>query len=209
MNLLSIDIDYIVSGDDFTQVLDLYSHNLSRKPNMEVKFSQYHVDIIDLFKDEYGEMSILNIDMHHDIIYNDICDPAEIRNGSVDSTNWLGWTCAHRRVKKYTWCKNNFSDDFDSELMQAFQTLYIKGKTYDVVDSRNIIFSSKKAVTERINENYLKFRPTIEVENKIQPHFYDIDFDKIFVCLSPDYTVKENYFYYDCLKKLYTHFSKK
>lgn len=209
MKILSIDIDYITSGEDFSEVLNLFTSALFRNPEMEVKFAQYHVDIIDLFKHEYNPMFILNIDMHHDIIYNDICDPAEIRNGSVDSTNWLGWTCAHRRVEKYIWCKNNFSDPFDGELVKAFHTLYVKGKTYDVVDARNIIFSSKMAVTERENDNYLKFRPKIEVENKIQKYFLDINFDKIFVCLSPDYTESENYPYFDCLKNLYINFSKK
>lgn len=209
MNILSIDIDYIISNEDFSEVLNLFSSSLFSNPIAEVKFSQYHSDIVELFKHSYDPMFILNIDLHHDIIYNDLCDPAQIRNGSVDSTNWVAWVCAHRRVDKYVWCKNNFSEPFDGELVQAFQSLYSRGKTYDVVDSRNIIFSSKRAITEGKNDDYLKFTPQIEVENKIKKYFYDIKFDKIFVCLSPDYTDDSKFFCYDCLENIYINFSKK
>lgn len=208
MNVLSIDIDYITTNEDFAQVVDLFCSSVFLNKNAQVKFAQYHVDIVDFLHDNYEEFFIVNVDLHHDIIYDEIVDPAEIRNDLVDSGNWLGWACAHRRIKKYIWCKNDNSEAFDAELSKAFSDLYSKGKNYDVIDARNVIFSSKLASQQLLNENYLKFKPKIEVEHKIKDYFFDIKYDKIFVCLSPDYTHKEKYFYYDALKNIYGNFKK-
>jgi hypothetical protein len=207
MNVLSIDIDYIISDKDFIDVCNLFCRSINKNKKADVKFSQYHADIIDLIKDSNEETTILNLDMHHDIIYDEICDTAEVRNGIHDSTNWLCWAAAFKNVKKYIWCKNNFSEKFDAELSKSFNNMFDKGRSYDVVDSRNVLFSNKLAITQKIDETYLKFKPKIEVENKIQNYFYEMFYDKIFVCLSPDYTKDERYFCYDVLKNIYETFN--
>ena len=208
MNILSIDIDYITSEKDFVEVSALFCKALSSNPNVEIKFSQYHADIIDLIKEVNEEMLILNIDMHHDIIYDEVCDTAEIRNGMYDSTNWLCWVAAFKKIKKYIWCKNSLSDPFDAELSSSFNQMFEKDRAYDVVDSRNVLFSSKLALTQKIDEIYLKYKPKIEIENKIQNYFHEITYDKVFVCLSPDYTKDDKYFCYDVLQNIYFSFKK-
>tara|TARA_E500000081_G_scaffold117600_1_gene121228 strand:- start:2246 stop:2875 length:630 start_codon:yes stop_codon:yes gene_type:complete len=208
MNILSIDIDYIISEKDFVEVSALFCKALSSNPDIEIKFSQYHADIIDLIKEVNEEMLILNIDMHHDIIYDEVCDTAEIRNGMYDSTNWLCWVAAFKKIKKYIWCKNSLSDPFDAELSSSFNQMFEKDRAYDVVDSRNVLFSSKLALTQKIDEIYLKYKPKIEIENKIQNYFHEIPYDKVFVCLSPDYTKDDKYFCYDVLQNIYLSFKK-
>jgi hypothetical protein len=140
--------------------------------------------------------------MHHDVFYQTVQSTAEIRNSIADSSGWVGWLAAHQPLKKYTWCKQPFSEEFSEELVEAFHNMYQKSINYDIVDSRNLVFNSKRAVTELKNENYLKQKPKIEVETRIKKYFLDVDFNYLFVCLSPEYTPKEHYYMYDCLKSI-------
>ncbi|MBN86505.1 MAG: hypothetical protein CL885_03175, partial [Dehalococcoidia bacterium] len=66
-------------------------------------------------------------------------------------------------------------------------------------DSRNLIFNSKRAVTQEVSESYLKHKPDIEVETRIRRSFFDIEFDYLFVCQSPEYMPKEHHYMYDLL----------
>jgi hypothetical protein len=207
--VLSIDIDYCLTNEDFDLVVDLFCKNLFNLKEDQVLFSQHHGDIINLIKHETNALDILNIDLHHDIFYNAKSGPADIRNNTINSANWVGWMSAHKQVKRYTWCKQPFSEDFSKELFEAFQMMYEKPLQYDVIDARNILFCSKYAVTQEISEEYLKHVPKIEIENRIKKHFFDIDFDYLFVCLSPDYTPQENYFMYNILESIKNNFFKK
>ena len=206
--LLSIDIDYCLTAGDFNEVLELFCRNLFNIDEENVLFSQYHVDILDLCLKCRGELDILNIDMHHDIFYHERQSPAEIRNNIADSSCWVGWLSAHQSLKKYTWCKQPLSEEFSDDLLEAFAGMYEKGRNYDIIDARNLIFDSKRALTERMGERYLKQRPILEVETRIKKYFYDIDFDYLFVCLSPDYTPKEHHYMYNCLESIKDEFFK-
>ena len=206
--LLSIDIDYCLTTSDFNEVLELFCRNLFRLKEENISFAQYHVDVLDLCLKCKNELEVINIDMHHDVFYQEVQSTAEIRNNIADSSGWVGWLAAHQPLKKYTWCKQPFSEEFSEELTQAFHNMYNKPINYDIVDARNLIFNSKRAVTELKNENYLKIKPAIEVETRIKKYFYEIDFDYMFVCLSPEYTPKEHYYMYECLMSIKDEFFK-
>jgi len=207
-NLLSVDLDYCLTTKDFAEVTDLILNTLFSLDESRVLFSTHHVDALDLCLRADGPLNILNIDMHHDVFYEPVQDPAEIRNGIASSANWIGWLCAHQHVKKYTWCKQPLSDEFTLDLSDAFFTMYQKSRNYDIVDSRNLIFNSKRAVTQHIGENYLKHKPEIEVETRIKKDFFDIKFDYLFVCQSPDYMPKEHHYMYDILLSAKNNFFK-
>ena len=206
--LLSIDIDYCLTTSDFNEVLELFCRNLFRLKEENISFAQYHVDVLDLCLKCKNELEVINIDMHHDVFYQEVQSTAEIRNNIADSSGWVGWLAAHQPLKKYTWCKQPFSEEFSEELTQAFHNMYNKPINYDIVDARNLIFNSKRAVTELKNENYLKIKPAIEVETRIKKYFYEIDFDYMFVCLSPEYTPKEHHYMYECLMSIKDEFFK-
>lgn len=207
--ILSIDIDYCLSHKDFEEVFELFCSNLSKIPENKILLSNHHIDILDLIGDIHDPMTIYNIDFHHDIFYDNDRNPAELRNSIADSSNWLGWLFIHRMVKQYVWIKQDMSEQFDSDSLSCMSLMYDKSLSYDIIDSRNILFNSKKAVLEKTTDAYLKCRPAVEVENRIKKYLYDIEFDYLFVCLSPDYTPKEHFFMYDLLQTATHHFSKK
>jgi hypothetical protein len=207
--ILSIDVDYCLTSSDFIEVQELFCKNLFKiKEKENILFSQYHVDILDLCLKCKGDLEVSNIDMHHDVFYQAPQSTAEIRNGISDSSNWVGWLAVHQPLKKYTWYKQPFSDEFSDELVEAFHNMYDKSGNYDIVDARNLIFNSKMAITELKNEHYLKQKPKIEVETRIKKYLFDIDFDYLFVCLSPEYTPKEHYYMYESLKSIKEEFFK-
>lgn len=207
-NILSIDIDYCKSTRDFQEVFEIFCRNLFTVDSDKILFSDYHVDIIDLIKNIEGALDIVNIDDHHDIFYDDTQIPV-CRNGIADSSCWVGWLCMHAEVKNYRWVSQDFSEAFSSELIDRFDSLYEKNSMYDIVDSRNILFGNKKAVTERMSGSYIKYKPLITRDIHIDKEIFNIDFDYIFVCKSPDYTPKENYFMYNLLKSAHAEYSKK
>lgn len=207
--LLSVDLDYCLTTKDFAEVSDLVCRVLFSLKESEVLFSTYHVDALDLCLRSDAPLDILNIDMHHDVFYDQDKDPPEIRNGMASSANWVGWLCAHQHVSKYTWCKQPFSEEFSQELSDAFSLMYQKSRNYDIVDARNLIFNSKRAVTEKMGESYLKYKPDLEVETRVKKDFFDIKFDYLFVCQSPDYLPKEHHYMYDVLLSVKDHFFKK
>jgi hypothetical protein len=206
--ILSIDIDFCRSHKDFEDVFDLFCKNLFKLSEDKILISSYHVDILELIKGIGDPIEILNIDNHHDIVYerNSLC---ELRNSLVSSANWVGWLFIHAFVENYIWCSQELSEDFSDEFAEELKTLYDKNISYDIIDSRNLVFNSKYAVTENTSENYLKHRPKFEVELGIKKYFYDIDFDYLFVCLSPGYTPKEHYFMYDIIRSTKNRFFEK
>jgi len=198
--ILSIDIDYCLNTNDFMHVFDLFCTNLYKLKEDRVLISNHHVDILDLINTITDPIDLYNIDFHHDIFYQDTCSPAELRNSVVDSSNWVGWLTIHRQVSKYTWIKQDMSEVFNKRTENAFNTLYDKGIQYDIVDSRNILFNSKRAVLEKKTDAYLKHKPVINIQNRIKKDLFNINFDYLFVCLSPDYTPKEHFFMYDLME---------
>lgn len=206
--ILSIDVDFCKSNKDFEEVFDLFCQTIFKLKEDNVLISPYHVDVLNLIKNIHSPIEILNIDNHHDIIY-DLDSICELRNSVVSSANWVGWLFFHCHVHNYTWCKQDLSEDFSDDFTEVVENLYEKNTVYDIVDSRNLIFNNKYAVTERSSENYLKHRPKFDIELGIKKHFYDIDFDYLFVCLSPGYTPSENYFMYDIMRTTKNRFFKK
>jgi hypothetical protein len=206
--ILSIDIDYCKSSRDFQDVCKLFYKNLFQLDKSKILFSDYHVDILDLIKKTSGPLDITNIDDHHDIFYDQAQVPV-LRNGMPDSSCWLGWLFLNAQVTSYRWISQEFSEAFSSELIDAFENIYEKSSQYDIIDSRNILFSNKKAVTERMSDSFIKYKPFITRDIFIDDEIFDIAFDYIFVCKSPDYTPKENYFLYYILKSAASEFFKK
>lgn len=199
--ILSIDVDFCKSHNDFSKVLDLFSKNLFKMNKSNVLVSDYHVDILDLINQSTMPLEIINIDDHHDVYYNKE-ELTGLRNKFAYSSNWVGWLFMHARVQDYLWISNQLSDCFTPDMLDDLKATYSKGSQYDVIDSRNILFNNKKAITQKISENYLKFKPAIRQETIIKDSVFDIDFDYMFVCKSPDYTPRENYFMYDIMESL-------
>ena len=203
--ILSIDIDFCKSSKDFIRVFDLFCRNLFKLNKDSVLISEYHVDILDLIQHATRPIEIVNIDDHHDVYYNKEELPG-LRNQMVYSSNWVGWLFMNAEVRDYLWISNQLSDSFTPDMLDDFKCIYSKGSQYDVIDSRNVLFNNKKAITQKISDTYLKFKPSIRQDTIIKDSIFDIDFDYMFVCKSPDYTPKENYFMYDAMESLARNF---
>jgi len=205
--ILSIDVDYCRDSQDLLKIYNLFCSNLYRLSEDKVMCADYHIDILDLIKNIKGPLEVFNIDDHHDIYYDEHQIPV-LRNSIADSSDWVAWLFIHRQVENYTWIGRELSEQFSQGMLEKIEEMYDKGPNYDVIDSRNILFNGKQALTEKMSDEFLKFKPRLTHDVYIQDYLYDIEFDYLFLCKSPDYTVKENYFMFDLLKLAKTTFFK-
>ena len=208
--ILSIDIDYCLDTHDMVEVFDLFIKTLhSINDRSRVVISQYHADILDMLNSIDGDLDVYNVDLHHDIFYEKEVSIAEVRAGVAGSSDWGLWTALNLNLNSYTWIKQPCSEEFSEEMMELFCGAYHKDKSYDIIDSRNVLFTSKLAFTHKVDSFCIKQKPPIAVETRLTKEILDIDFDYLFLCLSPEYTPKENYFFYEICKSAYSsHFAK-
>lgn len=199
-NLLSIDIDYCLDPIDMVDIFDILTSKCATVDEDKILFSQYHIDVLDLIKKIHEPLSIYNIDLHHDIFYEDRTSIAEVKAGVVSSADWMLWCLLNKRIENYTWIKQHGSEEFSEDMLELFNRASNYEDNYAVVDARNVIFSSKRAFTHKKDENFIKQKPKIFTETRALESLKKINFDYIFVCLSPDYTPKENFFLYDLCK---------
>ena len=199
-NLLSIDIDYCLHANDIVDLFDILTSKCTNVDEDKILFSQYHIDILDLIKKIHDPLSIYNVDLHHDIFYENQTSIAEVKSGVVSSADWVLWCLLNKRVESYTWIKQHNSEEFSEDMLELFNKASNYEDNYGIVDSRNVVFSSKKAFAHKRDENFIKQKPKIFTETRALESLKNLEFDYIFVCLSPDYTPKENFFLYDLCK---------
>tara|TARA_B100000941_G_scaffold290507_1_gene272725 strand:+ start:2381 stop:3055 length:675 start_codon:yes stop_codon:yes gene_type:complete len=199
-NLLSIDIDYCLHANDIVDLFDILTSKCVNVDEDKILFSQYHIDVLDLIKKIHHPLSIYNVDLHHDIFYENQTSIAEVKSGVVSSADWVLWCLLNKRVESYTWIKQHNSEEFSEDMLELFNKASNYEDNYGIVDSRNVVFSSKKAFAHKRDENFIKQKPKIFTETRALESLKNLEFDYIFVCLSPDYTPKENFFLYDLCK---------
>jgi len=203
--ILSIDIDYCLDTHDMVEVFDLFIkalHGIQDKS--KVVLAQYHADILDMLNGIDGELDIYNIDLHHDIFYEKEASIAEVSAGIAGSSDWVLWSALNLNLNSYTWVKQPYSEEFSEEMVELFCEAYYKNRSYDIIDARNVLFTSKLAFTHDSEDFCIKQKPSIFVETRLNKEILSIDFDYLFVCLSPEYTPKENYFFYEICKSAYS-----
>ena len=200
INFLSIDIDYCLSSDDLVDVFYLFTKNCTRIKRKNIHYGQYHVDILDLIKKINCPINLYNVDLHHDIFYENETSIAEVKSGIVSSANWVVWALLNKRIESYTWIKQPSSEEFSEEMLELFNKAQMQGSNYTLVDSRNVVFSSKLAFAHGKQDGFIKQKPSIFTETRIRESLKDLSFDYLFFCLSPDYTPKEHHYFYDLMK---------
>lgn len=209
VNVLSVDIDYCIYSNDMNDLFDVVCKAASNiQDKNKILFSQYHVDILDLIKKINQPINIYNIDLHHDIFYENETSIAEVKSGVVSSADWVLWALLNKRVESYTWIKQPTSDEFSEDMIEVFNKAMNYCDNYGIVDSRNLVFSSKRAFTHPKGQNFIKQKPKIFTNTRAVKSLEDIDLNYLFVCLSPDYTPKENYFLYNICKTAVDHIFK-
>ena len=209
VNLLSVDIDYCLCNNDIDDLFEVVCETATKIQDQDnILFAQYHVDILDLIKKINEPLNIYNIDLHHDIFYTGDTSIPEVQNGVVSSADWVLWALLNKRVESYTWIKQPASEEFSEEMIETFNKAMHYCDNYGVIDSRNLLFSSKRAFSHPISQNFVKQKPKIFTNTRALKCTQDIDFDYLFICLSPDYTPKENYFLYNMCKTAIYHIFK-
>ena len=115
--------------------------------NTEVYVAFNHKMIVDFLKND-TDLSIINIDHHHDLSYN----PNEEKQ-NPDCANWAKYLFEQNKMRNYVWAKNANSQ-----------------MPIDIV------------VDQIKNYNYV-----IEDFNNIKDRIDNIKYQKVFICLSPEW----------------------
>lgn len=208
MNILSIDIDFITSqygshvddlvyNNDYPNRIWDFFHKTKLISKYDIKedlinfkfifdifknaikttnnvvFTMEHQDIINELRNTNEDLYIINIDNHHDIIYYDD-DDEKIRKYDIFwCGNWVWWVYIYKNLKKYHWIGNNNS------------------LKYNDIDQ---IHFHKPIIPNEYKEYTLK---TLDYDVN------NVNFDLIYICLSPQYTHPKHWFYFDLLKVFY------
>lgn len=163
----SKDINNQINYDNLSFILDVFNSCVNK--NNEVMFAINHHSILSKLDKIDENFDIINIDHHHDVLYNkdEIIDIEKF--DVVNCGSWLWYLHIKNKINSYTWIKNKNSSIFNE----------------GITNSEN-------------PKNYKSF-----FKDELPFNMKDINFDFIFVCLSPEFIMPDHWQYFHMLRNMY------
>lgn len=161
-----------------------------KNSNCEVSFGYDHDNILYLLSNDKN-IELVNIDHHHDIMYTE-----HSGNDDVDDMSLImSYDEEYRRlVENCDIHEGNWVAKLNSEN---------RLKSYTWIGNTNSFSELRKCETAYFSSLIPKFK----MLKREKYNFENYNFDKIFVCLSPQYVPKEHWFYFKLFLTAYENFT--
>ena len=134
---------------NFNLILHILEKILTYNTSIYVAYD--HKTIVDFLEND-SDLTIYNIDHHHDLSYGEKQTKEDTLN-HLNCGNWAKYLFDNNQMKKYVWLKNNNSIEFSD----------------DYLDKNEYNYEIKS------------------FNNFVHEDFFDINFDKVYICLSPEW----------------------
>ncbi len=108
INVLSIDLDWLQSGYHLNDLNKVFFQKV-KKAN-KIIFSEHHHLIYNVISNE-NEISLCNIDHHHDILYRDYHWENISTKNIVTASHWIGNLIFKKKILELNWY-NNFNSQY-------------------------------------------------------------------------------------------------
>jgi hypothetical protein len=157
-----------------------------KNPKCEVSFGYDHDSIL-YHTLNHSEIELVNIDHHHDILYSEYCD-----DDDIDDMNLiLSYDTEYRRVSE-----NKRINEGNWVCKLSSENLI---KSYTWIGNKNSFSELRKCEVVYFKSIVPKFKMVKREEFKIENY----NFDKVFVCLSPQFVPQQYWHYFKILLMLY------
>ena len=113
--------------DKVTYMFDLFCSALDKCSNVE--FGSCHNYILHHLKDTRN-LHVVNVDHHHDIVYSREQQERVEALGAEDKGCWVYWLHNYGDLSKYTWIRNEGSEDFFAEDSAGRHSVLSKSSAY-------------------------------------------------------------------------------
>jgi len=107
---------FTVNIDNWMFVLDVFTKALVECT--DVAFGYEHDSILHDLQHVDEEISIVNIDQHHDICYLNEQYKEVVEYDIVSQADWVLWLIKHKKVSDYVWINNKNSTPLDSSVVE-------------------------------------------------------------------------------------------
>jgi hypothetical protein len=132
LNILSVDCDWVRSLKHQEELLSFVLPFLFNSD--EIYLSYYHHEIYPLFTHNYDEYNLVNIDQHHDYLYND----SQLK--ILDPGSWLyHLSLVFKKKINYTWISN-----YDSIHLEQPYDGMVRNNLKSYLFDHNISFINQK-----------------------------------------------------------------
>ena len=111
-NAFMDDPQLALSRGDYAQYVQLtnWVMNVAQKMNpSQIHFIHSHEHVMNFIPEGDEELSIINIDHHHDISYNDKDSTETIE--TLNCGNWVKYIAEHKNLARYIWLNNTNSTE--------------------------------------------------------------------------------------------------
>ena len=171
MNVLSIDVDWIISNLHQQSLTKLFYNKVGKAKS--IAFGNHHHQILNVLTTEKTntKINLFNIDHHHDICYNQYQYELITKQYLADSGSWVGLLLSTDNISSLKWIRN-------VESIPIFMEQY-----------------AENLLTYHNNVSSINFSVDYILDS-----LYNEDYDLIFVCRSDEHTDIKYRSLYDTLK---------